>query len=131
MAPAFAHEGIYTGYLFTSVSTNAVTIEPVFYWPHGYRPIHAVAAEKSHMARIPQLAENAAATAVVAEARRRVVEVFETFGAGHFQIGRAYPYRASRDTASRALLDAIKAVADPAGRINPGGLGFPVEPSVG
>ena len=129
MAPAFEREGIYTGYLFTSVSTNAVTIEPVFYWPHGYRPIHAVAAEKAHIARLPRLAENPAATAVVAEARRRVVAIFETFGAGHFQIGRSYPYRASRDDASKALLDAIKQVVDPQNQLNPGGLGFPAGPS--
>ena len=127
MAPAFEREGIYTGFLFTSVSTNAITIEPVFYWPHGYRPIHQAAAEASHMARMPKLAENPAATAVVAEARRRVVETFERFGAGHFQIGRSYPYRASRDEASRALLDAIKSVVDPKGQLNPGGLGFPTQ----
>jgi hypothetical protein len=125
MAPAFEREGVYTGYLFTSVSTNAVTIEPVFYWPHGYRPIHAVAAEPAHMARMPQLPANPAATALVAEARRRVVEIFAGFGAGHFQIGRSYPYRASRDDASKALLDAIKQVVDPDNQFNPGGLGFP------
>ena len=45
--------------------------------------------------------------------------------ASHFQIGRAYPYRESRDDASKALLDAIKYAVDPQGRMNPGGLGFP------
>jgi FAD/FMN-containing dehydrogenase len=127
MAPAFEREGVYTGYLFTSVSTNAVTIEPVFYWPHGYRPIHQVAAEKAHIARLSKLPENPVATAVVAEARQRVIAIFETFGAGHFQIGRSYPYRTSRDDASKRLLDAIKKVTDPQSQINPGGLGFPID----
>jgi FAD/FMN-containing dehydrogenase len=126
MADAFEREGVFTGYLFTSVSTNALTIEPVFYWPHGWRPIHEVHVEPAHLARLPKPAPNPQATAVVAEARARVVEICARFGCGHFQIGRAYPYRQSRDPASRALLDAIKAAVDPKGQLNPGGLGFPV-----
>jgi FAD/FMN-containing dehydrogenase len=126
LAPTFAREGISTGYLFTTVSTNAVTIEPVFYWPEERRPIHEASVEAAHLARLPKLSPNPGATAVVAEARKRVVEVCEKFGAGHFQIGRSYPYRESRDVASMALLDAIKNTVDPDGRINPGVLGFPL-----
>lgn len=125
LAPAFDLHGIYTGYLFTSVSTNAITIEPVFYWPHGWRPIHEVHVERAHLARLPRLPANPAATQVVADAKQRVVDLFAAFGCGHFQIGRTYPYRESRDEASRAVLDAIKAVTDPQGQLNPGGLGFP------
>lgn len=127
LAPTFAAQGIYTGYLFTSVSTNAITIEPVFYWPHGWRPIHEVHVEPAHLARLPRLAPNPAATAIVADAKQRVVDLFAQYGCGHFQIGRTYPYRESRDDASRALLDAIKAVVDPQGQLNPGGIGFPVQ----
>ena len=125
MAPEFEREGVSTGYLFTTVSTNAITIEPVFYWPDARRPIHESAVEPAHMARLPKLAANPSAKAVVARARRGVVEACERFGCGHFQIGRAYPYRESRDDASKALLDAIKYAVDPQGRMNPGGLGFP------
>ena len=128
MAPEFEREGVSTGYLFTTVSTNAVTIEPVFYWPDARRPIHESAVEPAHLARLPKLEANPASKAVVTRARRRVVEVCERFGCGHFQIGRSYPYRESRDAASVALLDAIKHAVDPASRMNPGGLGFPVAP---
>jgi FAD/FMN-containing dehydrogenase len=127
MAPDFEREGIFTGYLFTSVSTNAITIEPVFYWPHGWRPIHEVHVEPAHLARLPKPAPNPGATALVAKARRRVVEICAAYGCGHFQIGRAYPYRDSRDAASRAVLDAIKAAVDPGGQLNLGGLGFPIK----
>lgn len=123
---AFEREGIYTGYLFTSVSTNAITIEPVFYWPHGYRPIHAAHVEPAHLAKLPKLPENPGATAIVAEAKQRVIDICAGFGCGHFQIGRTYPYRESRDEASRAVLDAVKAVVDPKRQLNPGGLGFPI-----
>jgi D-lactate dehydrogenase (cytochrome) len=124
-APQFERESVSTGYLFTTVSTNAVTIEPVFFWPDARRPIHESAVEPAHLARLPKLPPNPAAKAVVAKARRGAVEVFERFGCGHFQIGRSYPYRESRDAASVALLDAIKHAVDPASRMNPGGLGFP------
>lgn len=126
MASKFEAHGIYTGYLFTSVSTNAITIEPVFYWPEAWRPIHESAVEPAHLARLKKLPANPAATAVVAAARRGVIDICTRYGCGHFQIGRAYPYRESRDAASRALLDAIKHFADPDGRLNPGGLGFPL-----
>jgi FAD/FMN-containing dehydrogenase len=126
MAEAFEREGVFTGFLFTSVSTNALTIEPVFYWPHGWRPIHEVHVEPAHLARLPKPAPNPSATAVVAQARAQVVAICARYGCGHFQIGRSYPYRESRDAASRALLDAIKAAVDPKGQLNPGGLGFPI-----
>jgi FAD/FMN-containing dehydrogenase len=125
MAPQFEAHGIYTGFLFTSVSTNAITIEPVFYWPHGWRPIHEAHVEPQHLARLPMLAPNPAATAIVAEAKQKIVDLCAEFGCGHFQIGRTYRYRESRDPASRRMLDAIKAVADAERQLNPGGLGFP------
>ena len=67
----------------------------------------------------------AAATAVVTEARGHLKAIFQKYGAAHFQIGRTYPYRDSRDPAFRDVLDAVKAVVDPKGLFNPGGLGFP------
>lgn len=125
MAQAFAAHGVHHGYLFTTLSTNAITIEPVFYWPDAYRPVHASMMEPSHIARLPKLEANPEAFAVVANARKGVREIAERYGCAHFQIGRTYPYRESRDAASKALLDAIKASVDPAGIVNPGALGFP------
>ena len=125
MAAEFTEHGIYTGYLFTSLSTNALLIEPVFYWPSGYRPVHAAMIEPAHLASLPQLPDNPAATAVVKRARQRVMEIVASFGGGHFQLGRAYPYRESRDAASQALLDTIKGFVDQDGQLNPGSLGFP------
>jgi hypothetical protein len=126
MKPAFDAHGITTGYLFTSLSTNAITIEPVFFWPHGYRPIHASMMEASYIKGLPKLAPNPAATAVVEQARDAVKTIGLRYGAAQFQIGRAYPYRDSRDPATQALLDGIKALVDPDRQFNPGGLGFPV-----
>jgi FAD/FMN-containing dehydrogenase len=125
MRPQFEAHGVHTGYLFTSLSTNAITIEPVFFWPHGYRPVHASMMQPSYIKGLPKLDPNPAATAVVSEARDAVKAICAKYGAAHFQIGRSYPYRASRDEASKALLDHIKGLVDPGGQFNPGALGFP------
>jgi FAD/FMN-containing dehydrogenase len=124
MAPAFEREGVYTGYLFTSMSTNALIIEPVFYWPEARHAIIEQTIEPQHLARLPELDANPSATAVVVEARRRLNEIFLRLGCGHFQIGRTYPYRQSRDAASWALLETLKASLDPTGALNPGALGL-------
>ena len=125
----FEREGVFTGYLFTSVSTNALTIEPVFYWPQSWRPIHEVHVEAAHLSRLSRPTDNPAALALVKDCKRQVIELFERFGCGHFQIGRTYPYRASRDEGSRRLLDAIKAAVDPDHQLNSGALGFPAAPA--
>jgi FAD/FMN-containing dehydrogenase len=116
--------GVFCGYLYTSLSTNALIIEPVFYWPEERFTIHEKLMEKQHLSRLPALPANPAATAAVVEARRRIIEVFARHGCGFFQIGRTYPYRESRDPASIALLEGIKALLDPHGIFNPGVLGL-------
>jgi FAD/FMN-containing dehydrogenase len=116
--------GVYGGYLFTSVSTNALIVEPVFYWPEEHYSVHETLMEKTHLNRLPTLPRNEAATAVVVETRRRVIEVFAKHGCGFFQIGRSYPYIESRDAASVALLQGLKSLLDPDQIFNPGVLGL-------
>jgi hypothetical protein len=126
MAPAFKKHGIYVGYLFTSMSTNALIIEPVFYWPEERQPLISKTVEPEHLARLPVLPPNPESTKVVAEARRRVIEICASLGAGHFQIGRSYPYRESRDAPSWALLETLKSTLDPSGSLNPDALGMTI-----
>jgi FAD/FMN-containing dehydrogenase len=125
MRDTFEKAGISTGYLFSSLSTNALIIEPVFYWPEGRFAIHEEAIEPAHLAKLPVLPANPSATSVVADARKRLIELFTRFGCGHFQIGRSYPYRQSRDEESWRLLQTIKDAVDPSGVLNPGNLGLP------
>ena len=124
MQGEFDAHGVSTGYLFTSLATNAITVEPVFFWPHGYRPLHVALMDPAYMKGLPKLDANPAATAVVTRARDGVKAIALRYGAAHFQIGRAYPYRDNRDAASLALLDTVKALVDPDRQFNPGGLGF-------
>lgn len=124
MADRFEAAGVYTGMMLTTLSTNAFLIEPVFFWPEARRALHEATVEAGMLARLRKHGTNPEATALVAEARREVVAVFETFGAAHFQIGRTYPWLASRDAASQAITRALKTTVDPDGRLNPGGLGL-------
>ncbi|MFS0851103.1 FAD-linked oxidase C-terminal domain-containing protein [Novosphingobium panipatense] len=80
--------------------------------------------EASHVARLTQRPEHPAATEAVKFLRKGVVAICARHGTGHFQIGRTYPYRESRDPAFTALLDTLKAHLDPKGLFNPGVLGF-------
>ncbi len=125
MKARFDTLGIHNGFLFSSLSTNAIVIEPVFFWPEGYRPVHESMVEPEHLKRLKQLGPAPEATALVAAAREQVKAICKKYGAAHFQIGRAYPYRETRDPAFLDVLDAVKNVMDPKGLFNPGGLGFP------
>lgn len=127
MQDTFDKHGIFNGFLFSSLSTTAIVIEPVFFWPEGYRPIHESMVEPAHLKNLKQLGPNPDATAVVNTAREQVKAICKKYGAAHFQIGRAYTaYRESRDEAFKDVLDAVKAVVDPRGIFNPGCLGFPI-----
>jgi D-lactate dehydrogenase (cytochrome) len=124
MAAEFSQHGMQAGFLFTGMSTNALILEPVLYWPDERLPVHEDHIEAQHLAKLPRLPANPAAHAVALRAKARIIEVFRAHGAGHFQIGRTYPYRASREPESWALLQAIKHSVDPHGRLNAGVLGF-------
>jgi FAD/FMN-containing dehydrogenase len=114
--------GVQHGFLYTTLSTNAFLIEPVFFWPDAHMAIHRATVEANLLARMPTPEANAAATELVRRLRRRVIEIFESFSAAHFQIGRTYGYRRSRDAASLELWDAIKHILDPEHVMNPGTL---------
>lgn len=117
------HE-IHTGFLFTGMSTNAIVIEPVFFWPQGWRDVHEKAMEATHVSRLTRRPPNAEATSAVKHLRAELIEIFKRYGCGHFQIGRTYPYRQTRELGVLGLLDAVKAEVDPDCRLNPGVLGF-------
>ncbi|MDZ5650033.1 FAD-binding oxidoreductase [Nitrospirillum sp. BR 11828] len=111
-------------YLFTAMSTNAIIIEPVFYWPDALLEVHEAVVESNHLAKLTRNPPNPAAAAMVEKARQRLLALFLRNGLAHFQIGRTYPYLPSRDAASIDLLRALKAALDPAHTLNPGALGL-------
>ena len=117
------HE-ILTGYLVTTLGTTCYVIEPVFLWPEEIFPLHEASVEADALKKLPRHKPNPEATALVDQARKRVVEIFTAHQGAHLQIGRTYPYKPTRNSETLALLEAIKAHVDPDGKINPGALGF-------
>ncbi|MEM7728974.1 MAG: FAD-binding oxidoreductase [Pseudomonadota bacterium] len=118
-----AHE-ITTGYLLTTLSTNGYLVEPVFIWPEEIHPIHERTVDVATLKRAKRFEANPAATALVTQARQNVMDIFTEFGAAHFQIGRTYPYLDNMSDEAKQLLQGIKALLDPDGRVNPGSLGL-------
>lgn len=116
--------GVTVGFMLTTLSTNGFLIEPVFFWPEARAALHEATVEPGMLSRLPRHDPNPAATAVVARARKAAVAALQTFGAAHFQVGRAYPLTQDIDPAALALLRAVKDGLDPHGRINPGVLGL-------
>jgi FAD/FMN-containing dehydrogenase len=116
--------GISWGYVVLALSTSTTLIEPLFYWPDARSAYHARAVEPEYLRRLPAVPPSPEATEAVGELRRGLTALFRSLGCVHLQIGKAYPYRETRDPATYALLEAIKNHVDPARRINPGSLGL-------
>lgn len=123
-AQAMADLGVTTGALFLALGPAAVLIEPVYYWPDSWQAIHRQSVEPAHLARLAEASANPPARALVEQLRAELIDLFGTFGAGHFQLGRAYPLAERLDPAALALMRALKASLDPQGRMNPGVLGL-------
>lgn len=117
-------EGIFTGYLVTTLGLTGFLIEPVFFWPEERYAIHDATVEPAFLRTLPAHKRNPAATSLVSEIRAGVLEIFTRAGAAHFQIGRTYPFAATRDAPSLALLRALKQAVDPENLMNPGVLGL-------
>ncbi|MEL7028462.1 MAG: FAD-binding oxidoreductase [Pseudomonadota bacterium] len=123
-AEAFKKHDVITGYLTTTLSTNAFLIEPVFLWPEELYPLHEVSVDPAFLKRITPHGSNPDVTALVTEVRERATRLFLEHGATHFQIGRTYLYKEGREDAAWRLLEAVKSAVDPDRRVNPGSLGL-------
>lgn len=116
--------GVGAGYMFATVGTTALLIEPVFFWPDAMEELHRRAVEPAHLARLKGFAANPPARALVEQLRRGVIDIFRSQGAAHLQIARTYPYLDGIDPRARALVAALKDHLDPHHRISPGNLGI-------
>ena len=117
------HE-ITTGFLLVNVGVQGYLIEPVFIWPEEIYDLHKLSVEKSHLKKLTAFDPNPDATACVERLRANVLDIFEKYGAAHFQIGRTYSYSENMEAGKAGLLAAIKSHTDPKGLINPGALGL-------
>ncbi len=74
--------------------------------------------------RLPEHAPNPAGRALVEDMKSRIQAICIENGASHFQVGKDYPYLATRDPDMREFVVALKRQLDPHGLMNPGALGL-------
>jgi FAD/FMN-containing dehydrogenase len=110
------------GYLVTTIAASGFLIEPVFYWQDAQSEYHQRMVEPDYLSRVQNFPENLPARAKVDALKHQVAELLRAHGATHFQLGKFYTYRAERNSAQLALLDAIRVQLDPQGLVNPGAL---------
>ena len=116
--------GIGIGYLLATVSTSAMVIEPVFFWPDKLNDLHRASVEKSVQENFTDFPESLETRALVQTLRSGIADIFREQGAVHLQIGKTYDYIDSIDPAASDLVRALKKAVDPGGRVNPGSLGL-------
>ena len=114
--------GILHGTLFTYADTNCFLIEPVFYWPDQLNALHRHSVDEAILKRVRDFPENLEARGEVMRLRSELMSLFKDLGALHLQIGRSYPYQEGLRETPRQLVQALKKLLDPEGRINPGAL---------
>jgi D-lactate dehydrogenase (cytochrome) len=123
LMPGLAAAGVSVSHIISSLGAY-VTIEPMFYWRDALAPLHLRHLSEKNRARFGDFAPNPAAREVVRAARRRLVAVMDAHGAVHAQIGRFYALAERMTPDAARLLHQVKAMLDPAGRMNPGALGL-------
>ncbi|MFQ3594800.1 MAG: FAD-binding oxidoreductase [Sphingomonadaceae bacterium] len=123
-AGAMATHGITSGRMFMAIQGHGFVYEPTFYWPDAQTIYHERMLPAEHQKTIRHFPENPAAAAEVMRMKAAIVDLMQAHGAAHLQVGKVYPWAASRDAATRALVQALKATLDPHGILSPGVLGL-------
>jgi FAD/FMN-containing dehydrogenase len=116
--------GIEWGYVTFAISTTAILLEPMLYWPGEREPYHERIIAPGHLAKLPRLAPAPETAEVVRRLRADLGAFWLAHGCAHLQIGKTYRYLEDRQAPTRALLEGFKALVDPRGLVNPGALGL-------
>ncbi|AMO72555.1 FAD-binding oxidoreductase [Sphingorhabdus sp. M41] len=116
--------GIWGGGMFSTVGTSGFLYEIALYWPDAQTPYHKASVPNDYLEQLPKFPVNAEAAAYVAKLKEDIIALYDSFGAVHFQLGRAYPYGSRIENAAGELVRSIKRELDPQGRIGPGVLGI-------
>jgi len=105
-------------------STNAFIYEPTFLWEDERSIYHRRVYPAALLPKVPEHPANPRGLALVKELKGRIQELCGRNGASHMQIGKDYPYLATRKPETRALVLSLKQLLDPDGLLNPGALGL-------
>jgi FAD/FMN-containing dehydrogenase len=114
--------GLKCGVIFFAVGAQAVCIEPLIYWDDAEHALHDRIAETSDVAALRAYAERPPGTQAAFKMREELKAIFRRHGCVHVQIGRAYPWAATREPTLLKLVRAFKDEVDPHHLINRGSL---------
>jgi len=107
-------------------STNAFIYEPTFLWEDERTVYHRRVYPAALLPQVPEHPANPQGRALVRELKGRIQDICSRNGASHLQVGKDYPYLASRKPETRALVENLKRLLDPDRLLNPGALGLPL-----
>lgn len=116
--------GVWIGTMFSPVGSSGFLYEVALYWPDDRTAYHRTTLGEEYLSQQPAFALNEGSRAFTDTLKRAIIDLMQAHGAGHFQLGRAYPYRPRLSEQAISLLTAIKSELDPKGLMNPGALGF-------
>jgi hypothetical protein len=116
--------GIEWGYVLFAVSTGAILIEPMLYWPGKRERYHDRMVSAKRLAKLEIYPDQPKVSAMVEAIRGDLIAMWTEFGCVHLQIGKTYPFMENRLPEPKTLLRGIKRLVDPEGRINPGSIGL-------
>ncbi|MBC2669879.1 FAD-binding oxidoreductase [Novosphingobium piscinae] len=116
--------GVWLGTMFSPAAQVGFLYEIALYWPDSRSAYHETTLGPDHLAGVRSFPPSEDARAYVETLKGDLIALMQQHGAGHFQIGRAYPYQQRLAPAARGLLRALKTELDPQGLMNPGALGL-------
>lgn len=111
-------------YTFTMLGKNVFLYEPVWYWEDEIDVFHEEMSPPAILENLKRFPANPDGRTLVEEMRIASIELMQKYGAGHLQIGRAYPFLRDRDPENIELLRAVKKQVDPGNIISPGAMGL-------
>jgi FAD/FMN-containing dehydrogenase len=123
-ADILAQHGIEWGYVAFAISTTAILLEPMLYWPGPRELYHERVIAPAHLAKLPVQGPAPKTAAAMRQLRSDLTQFWQVEGCAHLQIGKTYRFLESRQPEMRAILEGLKALVDPKGLINPGALGL-------
>ncbi len=112
--------GVWIGTMFSPVGSSGFLYEIALYWPDDRTPYHRDVLGEDYISKLTHFPKNAESRALADELKEALIALYQEYGAAHFQIGRAYPYKARLQPRMASLFEVIKRELDPKGLMNPG-----------